>query len=71
MERAERVHGEAYTFDAFLELEDSITMDRNWTIEMTVLPLMIYSDSTHLANFGTAALWPVYIWFGNLSKYVC
>ena len=70
MERAERVHREAYTSDAFLELEDGITVDPDCTIEMTVLPLMIYSDSTHLANFGTAALWPVYIWFGNLSKYV-
>ena len=69
-ERAERVYGEVYTSDAFLELEDDITVDPNCTLEMTVLPLMIYSDSTHLANFGTAALWPVYIWFGNLSKYV-
>ena len=69
-EQAERVYGEVYTSDAFLELEDNITIDPNCTLEMTVLPLMIYSDSTHLANFGTAALWPVYIWFGNLSKYL-
>ena len=70
IERAERVYGEVYTSDAYLELEDNITVEPNCTLETTVLPLMIYSDSTHLANFGTAALWPVYIWFGNLSKYV-
>jgi hypothetical protein len=69
-EQAERVHGEVYTSDAYLELEDDISVDPNCTLETTVLPLMIYSDSTHLANFGTAALWPIYIWFGNLSKYV-
>ena len=69
-ERAERVYGEVYTSDAFLELEDDITVDPNCTLETSIMPLMIYSDSTHLANFGTAALWPVYVWFGNLSKYV-
>jgi hypothetical protein len=69
-EQAERVYGEVYTSDAFLELESDITVDPNCTLETAVLPLMIYSDSTHLANFGTAALWPIYIWFGNLSKYV-
>ncbi|TEB23729.1 hypothetical protein FA13DRAFT_1797775 [Coprinellus micaceus] len=32
--------------------------------------MMLWSDSTHLANFGTAKLWPVYMALGNLSKYV-
>jgi hypothetical protein len=31
---------------------------------------MFWSDSTHLANFGTASLWPLYLFFGNLSKWV-
>ena len=31
--------------------------------------LMFWSDSTHLANFGTAKLWPIYMFLGNLSKY--
>ena len=31
---------------------------------------MYWSDSTHLANFGTAALWPLYIFFGNQSKWL-
>jgi len=30
---------------------------------------MFWSDTTHLANFGTAKLWPIYMFFGNLSKY--
>ncbi|KAJ7185362.1 hypothetical protein C8R46DRAFT_377085 [Mycena filopes] len=31
---------------------------------------MFWSDSTHLANFGNAKLWPIYMLFGNLSKYI-
>ncbi|KNZ74465.1 hypothetical protein J132_06844, partial [Termitomyces sp. J132] len=57
------VYGEVYTSDEFLELEKMIT-------PVEVLPLMFYSDSTHLTNFGTASLWPLYMWFGNISKYI-
>jgi hypothetical protein len=32
--------------------------------------LMIWSDSTHLAQFGTASMWPMYLYFGNQSKYI-
>jgi hypothetical protein len=28
-----------------------------------------HSDSMHLTSFGNAALWPIYEWFGNQSKY--
>ncbi|KZV59901.1 hypothetical protein PENSPDRAFT_694744 [Peniophora sp. CONT] len=34
-----------------------------------VCALMFWSDATHLANFGTASLWPIYLFFGNESKY--
>jgi hypothetical protein len=34
-----------------------------------VLALMFWSDSTHLTSFGKAKLWPVYMFFGNESKY--
>ncbi|TEB34882.1 hypothetical protein FA13DRAFT_1707097 [Coprinellus micaceus] len=33
-----------------------------------VAAIMLWSDSTRLANFGTAKLWPVYMFLGNLSK---
>jgi len=38
--------------------------------EKVVAALMFWSDATHLASFGTAKLWPIYMLFGNLSKYV-
>ena len=40
------------------------------TLERVVASLMPWSDSTHLANFGTASLWPLYLFFGNQSKWV-
>jgi hypothetical protein len=40
------------------------------TLEKVVLGLMFWSDSTHLANFGTAKVWPIYLQFANLSKYI-
>ncbi|KAI0063164.1 hypothetical protein BV25DRAFT_453896, partial [Artomyces pyxidatus] len=31
--------------------------------------IQVWSDSAHLANFGTASVWPIYVQFGNQSKY--
>ncbi|KAJ3724113.1 hypothetical protein DFJ43DRAFT_1133626 [Lentinula guzmanii] len=39
-------------------------------LERVVLGLMFWSDSTHLASFRNANLWPIYMMFGNLSKYI-
>jgi hypothetical protein len=38
--------------------------------EKVVAALMFWSDVTHLATFGTAKVWPIYLLFGNLSKYI-
>jgi hypothetical protein len=37
--------------------------------EVTILAVLLWSDSTHLMNFGMASLWPVYLFLGNISKY--
>jgi hypothetical protein len=34
-----------------------------------VAALMFWSDATQLTTFGNAKLWPVYMYFGNESKY--
>ncbi|KAG6824734.1 hypothetical protein H0H92_005989 [Tricholoma furcatifolium] len=65
----QRVYSEVYNTDRFLQMEDSLPTIDGCTLEKVVIPLLIYSDSTHLANFGTASLWPIYIWTGSLSKY--
>ncbi len=70
-DQPERVYGEVYSSDIYLGMEDKIspTPDPNG-LETIIAPCMLYSDSMHLTNFGTAALWPIYLLFGLLSKYV-
>ena len=40
------------------------------SIGIAIIRLMFWSDATHLANFGSASLWPIYLFLGNLSKYI-
>jgi hypothetical protein len=71
-ETEERIYSEAYTADYFLQQYERICQQPRMGDKPktpVILALMIWSDSTHLASFGTAALWPIYLYFGNLSKY--
>lgn len=70
--REERCYDELYTSDAWLEEHDKLQRQPNepgCKFEKVILGLMLWSDSTHLANFGSASVWPLYLYFGNLSKY--
>ncbi|KAG2337754.1 hypothetical protein BDR05DRAFT_978379 [Suillus weaverae] len=70
----ERIYDELYTSDAWLEAQDSIQKlprEPGCSLEHVVAGLMFFSDATHLANFGTAKAWPLYMYFGNLTKYIC
>jgi len=68
------LYGEAYTSDKMLEAYEEIqnvSPDlEHPDIENVVIELFIYSDATCLAQFGTASIWPVYFFLGNISKYV-
>ncbi|PPQ84255.1 hypothetical protein CVT26_011861, partial [Gymnopilus dilepis] len=72
----ERVYSELYNSDAFIEEHDKVQRapvppdDPDCKREKVVAALMFWSDATHLANFGTAKLWPIYMFLGNLSKYI-
>jgi hypothetical protein len=71
-EPEERIYSEAYTSDYFLEQYEKIQNQSHSTgrrLVSVVIGIMIWSDSTLLANFGTASLWPIYLYFGNQSKY--
>ena len=71
------LYSELYHSDVFIE-EHNRVQNRSWPppdnpgckLEKVVAALMFWSDSTHLADFGTAKLWPIYLFFGNLSKYI-
>ena len=68
-----RVLGELYTSEVFNEAYEELQKqppEAGCNLERIVCGLMLYSDSTHLASFGDASLWPLYMYFGNQSKYV-
>ncbi|KZT36764.1 hypothetical protein SISSUDRAFT_988644 [Sistotremastrum suecicum HHB10207 ss-3] len=69
----ERLFGELYTSDAFLDEFRKVRAEPpepDCNLEKIVLGLQFWSDATLLANFGTHKLWPVYMYIGNQSKYV-
>jgi hypothetical protein len=67
-----RIYDEVYTSDAWIaahELLQRQPREPGCTLERVIAGLMFWSDSTHLADFGTAKAWPIYMYFANLSKY--
>jgi hypothetical protein len=48
---------------------NSLPREAGNDIERVIAGLMLWSDSTHLTNFGDASMWPFYLFFGNQSKY--
>jgi hypothetical protein len=69
----ERMYDELYTSDAWLEAQDDLQKlpkVSGCSLEHVIAGLMFFSDATHLANFGTAKAWPLYAYFGNLTKYL-
>ena len=42
----------------------------DYQLEKIVIPILLWSDSTHLTSSGNASIWPIYLFIGNLSKYV-
>ena len=70
--RTVNIYSEIYSSPALLDAHAEINALRRIPgddLERVVAPLMMWSDSTHLANFGDASLWPFYLFFGNQSKY--
>jgi Plavaka transposase len=68
-----RLYGEAYSSDVAVQLFEEVKNIPppigHSEMESVVVLLMLGSDATHLASFGTASLWPLYLFFGNMSKY--
>ena len=67
-----RVHGELYTSPAFLDAHREVQElpgEPGCDLPRVVVAMMFASDATHLTSFGTAKLWPAYLFMGNESKY--
>ena len=67
----ERVITKLYTADAMLQEHENIKSSpvAGCNLETVIAAIMLWSGSTHLASFGNAALWPIYLFLGNQSKY--
>ncbi|THH16591.1 hypothetical protein EUX98_g9280 [Antrodiella citrinella] len=74
----ERVYSEVYNSEAMIEEYEKIQQAHppssaspgEPVVENVIAGIMLWSDSTHLAQFGTASLWPIYLFFANQSKYI-
>jgi len=67
-----RVHSELYTSPAFVDAHRKLQQsppEPNCDLQRCVVGLMFWSDATHLTSFGNAKLVPLYLFFGNESKY--
>jgi hypothetical protein len=69
-----RMYSNIYNSDAMLEEDTKLQAHlhesgSNCDAEVTILAILLWSDSTHLTNFGTASLWPIYLFLGNILKY--
>ena len=68
-----RVYGELHSSESFLaehrQLQDS-PPENGCTLPRRIVGLMLWSDATHLTAFGTAKLWPLYVYMGNELKYM-
>ena len=72
-EQLERIYTDLYNSDAFLAEHDHIQEMYGMSEsghECIIVAIMLWSNSTQLANFGTASLYPIYLFLGNQSKYV-
>jgi hypothetical protein len=68
-----RIYDEVYTSDVWIQVHDDLQKqpsELGCSLEKVIAGLMFWSDSIHLASFGTASVWPVYMYFANLSKYI-
>ncbi|KAF8546201.1 hypothetical protein OG21DRAFT_1479705 [Imleria badia] len=70
--QVQEVFSEAYVSAEMWQAYEEINMlpqEPDDNLECIVASLMMWSDSTHLTNFGDTSLWPFYLFFGNKSKY--
>ena len=67
-----KIHGKLFMSTAFLEAHQALQdmpLEPGCDLPCVVAVLMFWSDSTQLIAFGDTKLWPLYVFFGNKSKY--
>ena len=69
----ERIYSEFYSADTYIQEHKKVRSQPqpDCQLETVIMPIMLWSDSTHLTSFGHTSLWPFYLYIGGLSKYTC
>ncbi|EFI26689.1 hypothetical protein CC1G_15460 [Coprinopsis cinerea okayama7 len=68
--QTDELFSELYTSPAFHdEHQKLVDSTPPGELEPVVIAIALYSDGTHLTSFGSATLWPIYLYIGNQSKY--
>ncbi|KIO00575.1 hypothetical protein M404DRAFT_152488 [Pisolithus tinctorius Marx 270] len=68
------LYDELYTSDAWNRAHDKLqkqSCSNGCKLECVIAGLMFWPNATHLTQFGDASAWPIYLFFGNQSKYTC
>ncbi|KAG9014300.1 hypothetical protein FRB90_005422 [Tulasnella sp. 427] len=68
-----RLHDELYSSDAWITEQqklDQLPPEPGCNLPKAIAALMFWSDATHVSQFGQSKMWPVYLFFGNLSKWL-
>ncbi|KAG8755030.1 hypothetical protein FRC12_011020 [Ceratobasidium sp. 428] len=72
VDKMECIYDELYTGDAWL-LEhkriQNMPPTQGCHLERAIAAIMLSSDATHIGQFGQSYLWPIYLYFGNTSKW--
>ena len=72
-EPKEQIYSETFTGDIFNAeyeaLRATLWEGPNAELEPFIAGIIFYSDATHLMSFGTASLYPMYMYVGNQSQY--
>lgn len=66
--KMQRIYDELYSSEEYHKVQRQRRSD-DCQLERVIASMMFWSDATCLAQFGHATAWPIYLFFGNLSKY--
>ncbi|KAG8901685.1 hypothetical protein FRC00_005453 [Tulasnella sp. 408] len=69
----QRIHDELYSSDAWLKEQSKLDAQPNepgCELPKAIAAMMFWSDATHVSQFGQSKMWPIYLYFGNLSKWL-
>ena len=68
-----KIQGELFSSLEFIEADrdvQSMPGEPGCSLSWVIMALMFWSDTTQLTSFGSAKIWPLYMYFGNNSKYL-